>query len=169
MARIPALLGLSLAAAPSFAGTPAGSITFSPADTAAIPVIGNTMLVLLAAVLALIGIKTARRRGISPMVTGLVAGALVSVATGGAGLIETVRANGVSTVQITNASEETTQTFREPDLPINFENAAGAALIVTELRLPCTECLLLPSSEPPACEVGLRLEDQATCRVALAR
>lgn len=122
------------------------------------------MLILLAALLALLGIKTVRRRGVSPMVAGLLGSAALGLATGGAGLMEVAQAD-IPVTQLNNPNGETRSI---PGSPVVYENASGVTLEVTEIELFCEDCEIVPAVDPPACEEGMRLDDNGQCQLAVA-
>lgn len=154
---------IAASALPAQAGSTAGSITFSPADVAAVPTLGGSLLVLLAGLLALIAIKAYRRAdgGIAPMVAGLLA--LGSLASAGGGFDLIRQAQAATPTEITNPEGE--------QLPLGFGttvflNSAGVPMEVTELSLE--SCSIEPSqSETPDCSEGTVVAEEEQCQVNL--
>lgn len=162
---VTALLGASTLPAQAGSAVGTGSITFSPADVAAVPTLAGSLLVLLAGLLALIAVKAYRRadRGIAPMVAGVLAvGSLIS-AGGGVEIIRQAQ-GGVADTPVTNANG---QTFELDPGPNVFLNDAGILLEVTELS--AGECSILPNESPlPECTIGTTVTDGERCQVNIA-
>lgn len=163
-AKLATVTVIASLALPAQAGSSSGSITFSPADVAAVPALGGTLLVLLAALLALIAVKAYRRThgGIAPVVAGALALGGLASAGGGFELIRQASANG--DVPITNAGGQT--------IPLGtgntvLVNSAGVLMTVTELSTDV--CEVQPgAADVPDCAVGTTVEDGERCQVNIA-
>lgn len=161
IAKLAAVTVIASLALPAQAGTPSGSITFSPADVAAVPALGGTLLVLLAALLALIAVKAYRRThgGIAPVVAGALALGGLASAGGGFELIRQANANG--DVPITDAGGQTILLGGGPTVLLN---SAGVLMRVTDLSTDVCEVQPGPA-DVPDCAVGTTVEDGERCQV----
>lgn len=155
-----------LGAAAAQAGPGTGSITFSPAAATAaesIPVLGSTMLILLAVLLAFIAFISLRKQkgGIAPVVAGALVLASLASAGGGVRLLNSAHA-GAGTV-ITNPEGQTLPIFGASFN--SYYNDSGVDLRVGPLSLPEGGCPLDVLELPGACNIGDVLGDGASCSI----
>jgi hypothetical protein len=158
---------LLLGAAIAQAGPPgSGSITFGPLSAAAVavPILGSTMLILLALLLAFTAFISFRKRqnGVIPVIAGALALASLASAGGGVSLMHNAHAGGF--VGISDAAGET-QVINGNALNI-YLNESGVPLSIGPVTLPPL------GSCPPnalelldACVDGSQLADGARCDV----
>jgi hypothetical protein len=160
---------LLLGAAIAQAGVPgSGSITFGPLPTAAVavPILGSTMLILLALLLAFTAFISFRKRqnGVIPVIAGALALASLASAGGGVSLMHNAYAGAFVGIEISDPAGET-QVINGNDLNI-YMNESGVGLSIGPVTLPPL------GSCPPnalelldACVDGSQLADGAECNV----
>lgn len=145
---------LMLPSAFSHAGSQ-GSITFSPAEVAAVPALGGVALILSALFLIVIALRYLRHGsgGIAPAIA--VGLSLLALGSAGGGVVL------ISEAQADNPtiSDPEGQTF-----PVNFgnniyENASGLPMEVTDLEVP--GCFGVSGS----CQLGAVVEDGGSCEL----
>jgi len=158
-------IAASALAFPTFAGTP-GTITFSPSAVAPVPTLGSALLVLLAALLGVIALKSYRRAGgITPMIIGLLAVAALASTGGGISLVRQAQA----TVQIVavEITQPQGQTFTLSTGPNRFLNDAGTALETSGIELADICSVGTNESADPDCAVGQTIADGASCQIVV--
>lgn len=158
-------IAASALALPTFAGTPSsGSITFSPSAVAPVPTLGSTLLVLLAALLGVIAMKSYRRAGgITPMIAGLLAVAALASAGGGINLLREAQA----VIRTNTIIQPQGQTFPLGEGPNSFLNDAGTTLETSAIELVGICSVGTNESEDPDCAVGQTIADGASCQIVV--
>ncbi len=150
-------------ALPAIAGTP-GTITFSPSAVAPVPTLGSTLLVLLAALLGVIAMKSYRRAGgITPMIAGLLAIAALTSAGGGIKLVREVHA-AIVTNTITQPEGQAFSLSRGPN---SFLNDAGTTLETSDIELAEICFVGTNESADPDCAVDQTIADGASCQIVV--
>jgi hypothetical protein len=157
--HIPTALIALATSAPTLAGNPS-NITFSAASATPVPTMGGAALLLTAGLLSLLALKQYRHQGgISPMLAGLIATAVVA-ASGGIQVLNDARAIGGTVV-----SAPGLQTLN--DGTNIFINGAGQALEVTAINYDEACGAGENTTGETECAIGLTLDDQASCGLVL--
>lgn len=143
-------------------GTP-GTITFAPASVAAVPTLGGALLVLLAALLGVIGLRAARQRRAPLLVAALAAGAL---ATGGGGLQLVSKAVAGADISVTPIdSDDGQQQFSLGSGPNLFRNDTAIPMEVVDIQLDERCFSTDPVGLDPACSLGDQLPPAERCEI----
>lgn len=141
------------------AGSPlvGGTITFAPADAAAVPTLGGAALILLGVLLAVIAIRQARHGADSrlPLLAVGASGLALAAATSGMLLMNDVQANGGSQV-ISSPSRQTLDVLNTTNI---YENAAGVPMSVVERDVAMCD------ARSDGCELGTVIEDGGSCEL----
>lgn len=142
-----------------------GTITFAPFSAAKVPLLGSTMLILLAMLLAFIALVSLRKqqKGIAPVIAGALVLASLASAGGGVSLLHKAHAGTIGTVIVNPAGE----TFTLVDNGYNsYTNNSGVSLKVGPVTLPPPgDCPTDALDAPGACAIGMELVDGAQCEV----
>ncbi|MEQ8517168.1 MAG: midcut-by-XrtH protein [Chromatocurvus sp.] len=157
-------IATSVLALPALAGGDGGTITFSPSAVAAVPTLGNALLVLLAGLLGLIALKSYRRaRGVTPMIAGLLAVAALASAGGGINLVRQAHAAIVANT----ITQPQGQTFPLASGPNSFLNDAGTTLETSDIQLAGSCSVGTNNSEDPDCAEGQTIADGDSCQIVV--
>lgn len=162
---------LLLGAATAQAG-PGGSVTFSPLSAESIPVLGSTMLLLLALLLAFIAFVSFRKRenGVVPVITGALALASLVSAGGGVNLLHKAYAGDVMGLVISSPAGETK--VINGGAYNSYFNDSGVALKIGPVILPPGDCPSGALGLMGACVDGSNLADgdqcEIDCRIAVS-
>lgn len=154
---------LLVSALPAQAGS-VGTITFSPANAAAIPALGGSLLVLLAALLALIAVRAHRRtgHGIAPILAGALAlGSLVSMG-GGIELMQRAYAQKITPYTIANPEGDTFSLQSSN----TFQNDSGVPMVVSDISV-IPGCTANGDSTPDPFCVDTTTAAGAKCEVSV--
>ncbi len=144
---------------------PGGSITFSPLSAEAVPVLGSSMLLLLALLLAFIAFVSFRKRqnGVVPVIAGALALASLASAGGGVNLLHKAYAGNVGGMVISSPAGETKVinggTFN------SYFNDSGVPLKIGPVTLPPGDCPSEALGFSGACVDGSNLADGEQCEV----
>lgn len=141
---------------------PPGTITFAPGAAASVPTLGGVLLVLLAGLLAVIGIRAARQRRAPVLVAALATGAALS-GGGGLQLVSPVDA-GIGEI-ISKAEQQQFDLFEGTTL---FENGTAVPMETVSIQATDEACRIEERvGKNPACQPGETLAPGGLCQVNL--
>lgn len=142
---------------------PPGTITFAPGAAASVPTLGGVLLVLLAGLLAVIGIRAARQRRAPVLVAALATGAALS-GGGGLQLVSPVDA-GIGEI-ISKAEQQQFDLFEGTTL---FENGTAVPMETVSIQATDEACRIEERvGKNPACQPGETLAPGGLCQVNLS-